>query len=182
MRDAVINFRIVAAIALIVFLGAPAQAQTIYRKDVPPGDATPTGASFSVRFPVPYSDVEMKAEDPPNPAAIVRMVTGLGPDQIRFSATEMPFMTGATPNPMEDFVAGTKSRRDAEVTDMRRGQDDNLQTLSFTLTDFSGGSYFRMIRDNRAQYMLVVQFPLAQRDQAIAKKDDFFGSFKIIKP
>jgi hypothetical protein len=30
--------------------------------------------------------------------------------------------------------------------------------------------------------MLVVQFPLAQRGQATAMKDDFFGSFKIITP
>jgi hypothetical protein len=79
-------------------------------------------------------------------------------------------------------LEGTKARRDAQVSDVRRGENGKLQTLSFTLTDFSGGTYFYILRDARAQYMLVIQYPLAGIEKATAMKDDFFGSFKLIGP
>jgi hypothetical protein len=92
-------FRLAAALVLAVVLGAPAHAQTVHRKDVPAGEATPTGGSFSIRFPVAFTDVEMRADDPPAPPAIVRMLTGLNSDGVRFSATEMPMIAGVKPQP-----------------------------------------------------------------------------------
>jgi hypothetical protein len=45
-------FRLFAAFALALVLVAPANAQTVYRKDVPAGVATPTNGTFSIRFPI----------------------------------------------------------------------------------------------------------------------------------
>jgi hypothetical protein len=177
----VIIFRFATALALVVVLGVPAHAQTVHRKDVPAGEATPTGASFSVRFPVPFTDAELQATDPPAPPAIVRMVTGIDSDGVRFSATETP-MLGLEPRPMEDFMEATKKRPGAAVADVQRESKDGMEILSFTLTDATGGTYFRMIRANGVQYLQVIQFQNAERAQATAARDGFFNSFKIIKP
>ena len=176
-------FRLFAAFALALVLAATASAnaQTVYRKDVPAGVATPTNGTFSIRFPVTFSDVELKAEDPPAPPAIVRMLTGLDSDGVRFSATETP-MPGLEPRPMEDFMAAMKQRPGAAVSDVHRESKDGTEILSFALAEASGGYFFHVVRANKTQYMQVVQFPETARAQAAAARDDFFNSFKITKP
>ena len=177
--------RLFAAFALaldIIFaLAAPADAQTVYRKDVPAGVATPTNGTFAIRFPVTFSDVELKAEDPPAPPAIVRMLTGLGSDGVKFSATETP-MLGLEPRPMEDFMEAMKQRPGAAVSDVHRESKDGTEILGFALADASGGYFFHVVRANKTQYMQVIQFPEVARDNATAVRDDFFSSFKITKP
>jgi hypothetical protein len=176
----VTKFRLVAAVVIALCIAAPAHAQTVNRVNVPAGDATPTGASFSVRMPVEYSDVELRAEDPPAPTAIVRMVTGVSGDQIRFSASEMPYLAGIEPKPVEDFMNAMKEKSGAELSDVHHDKPGATETLSFTLIDIAGGgNYFDVVRANAIQYVLVVQFHRAQRDEAAAMKDAFFGSFKI---
>jgi hypothetical protein len=178
-------FHLAAALVLAVVLGAPAHAQTVHRKDVPAGEATPTGGSFSIHLPVAFTDVEMRADDPPAPPAppaIVRMLTGLNSDGVRFSATEMPMMVGVKPKPMEEFMEATKKRPGAAISDVHRDSTPGGEILSFALTDGSGGYFFRLLRTNDAQYMQVIQFPETERRQAAAVRDDFFASFKIIKP
>ena len=54
--------------------------------------------------------------------------------------------------------------------------------LLFSHTAREGGYYFRMVRANSVQYMQVVQFPEAQRGEAIEMKNDFFASFRITPP
>ena len=177
-----IALRLAATLAFALFVAAPVQAQTIHRTNVPAGDATPTGASFSIRFPIPFNDVEMRADDPDNPPVIVRMLTGKTTEGIRLSATETPFLPGQPPKPMGAFMEATKRRPGAVVSDAQHEQKDGMDILSFALNDASGGTYFRMVRANDAQYMQVIQFPESQRAEATAMKDDFFGSFKITKP
>jgi hypothetical protein len=174
-------FRLFAALALALVLAAPANAQTVYRKDVPAGVATPTNGTFSIRFPVTFSDAELKAEDPPAPPAIVRMLTGLNIDNVRFSATETP-MLGLEPRPMEDFMAAMKERPGAAVSDVHRESKDGTEILSFALADTAGGYFFHVVRAGKTQYMQVIQFPEPARTQAAALRDDFFNSFKITKP
>lgn len=175
------HFRLFAAFALALALAAPAQAQTVYRKDVPAGVATPTNGTFTIRFPVTFTDVELKADDPPAPPAIVRMLTGLDGDGVRFSATETP-MLGLEPRPMEDFMAAMKQRPGATVSDVHRESKDGTEILSFALADASGGYFFHIVRADKTQYMQVIQFPETARAQATAVRDDFFNSFKITKP
>src|ERR1700730_18109912 len=176
-------FRLFAAFALALVLVAPApgNAQTVYRKDVPAGVATPTNGTFSIRFPATFSDVELKAEDLPAPPAIVRMLTEMNGDGVRFSATETP-MLGLEPRPMEDFMAAMKQRPGAAVSDVHRESKGGMEILAFALTDASGGCFFNVIRANKTQYMQVIQFPETQRAQAAAIRNDFFSSFKITKP
>jgi hypothetical protein len=173
-------FRLFAALVLALALAAPAHAQTVYRKDVPAGVATPTNGTFSIRFPVTFSDVELQASDPPAPPAIVRMLTGLDNNGVRFSATETP-MLGLEPRPMEDFMAAMKQRPGAAVSDVRRESKDGTEILSFALADASSGYFFHIVRANKTQYLQVIQFPEAARAQAAAMRDDFFNSFKITK-
>jgi hypothetical protein len=176
-------FRFLAALVFAAIVAAPAtgQAQTVYRKDIPAGVATPTNGTFSIRFPITFSDVELKAEDPPAPPAIVRMVTGLDSDGVRLSATETP-MLGLEPRPMEDFMEAMRQRPGAAVSDVHRESKDGMEILSFTLAEASGGYFFHVIRANKTQYLQVIQFPEAARAQAAAVRDDFFNSFKITKP
>jgi hypothetical protein len=176
-------FRLFAAFALALVVAAPTpgHAQTVYRKDVPAGVATPTNGTFSIGFPVTFSDVELKAQDPPAPPAIVRMLTGLNIDNVRFSATETP-MLGLEPRPMEDFMEAMKQRPGAAVSDVHRESKDGTEILSFALADASGGYFFHVVRADKTQYMQVIQFPETARTQATAVRDDFFNSFKITKP
>jgi hypothetical protein len=171
--------RRVLALIFVLAFGSFAQAQVVHRTNVPAGDATPTGGSFSIHFPIASSDVEMKAEDSGYPTAIVYMLTGVDDGGTRFTATETPF-GGFTPKPMEAFMDGTKQRPGAVVSDVHRDNAGGLDRLSFALTGPEGGYYFRMIRSVDTQYMLVVQFPESQRAATTPMKDDFFSSFKIV--
>jgi hypothetical protein len=178
----VIGLRHAAVIALGLLMGAPVQAQTINRVDVPAGEATPAGASFSILFPVPYTDVDLRAADLGNPTIVVRMVTGSAGDGIRFSASETPFLPGVEPQPVEDFMNGLKEKSGATLSDVNHQNSAGAETLSFTLIDAAGGgNFFDVVRTHNVEYVMLVQFHQAQRDQAAAMKDAFFGSFKTLK-
>jgi hypothetical protein len=169
------------AVGLIFIVAAPGQAQTVNRQNVPAGEATPTGGTFSIRFPTSFTDVEFRADGdhPGDPAAVVRTLTGVSGDGIRFSATEMPFLPGKPPQPMEAFMEATKKRPGAIVAYVHHDHKDNAEILAFALTDFSGATYFNIVRTKDTQYMQVIQFPESQRSKAAGMKDDFFGSFKL---
>ncbi len=169
-----------AAIAAAMLLGAAAHAQTVLRSNLPAGDATPTGASFSVQMPVAYSDVELQATDPSNPTLVVRMVTGASKDGVKFSASEIRFLPGVERKPLEDFMKGLKANPFAALVDVRLDRSGGRETLSFLLIDIAaGGNFFDVVRTDQAQYTLTVQFHRAQRDEAAAAKDGFFNSFKL---
>lgn len=165
---------------LAVVVAAPAQAQTVYRKDAPAGIATPTNGTFSIAFPVPFTDGEMKAQDPQAPPVVVHLLTGTNSDGVMFSASETSL--SGEPRPMDDFLEATRKRPGASVSDIRRENTDGMDILSFDLDDNSGGYFFRLVRKNNIQYMQVIQFPKTERAQAEAVRNDFFGSFKITKP
>jgi hypothetical protein len=171
-------FRSMLAIIFIFAVCGSAHAQVMHRTNVPAGDATPTGGSFSIHFPVAFSDAELKAEEAGSPTAIVFMLTGADSDRIRFTATETPF-PGIQPKPMEDFMESVKQRPGAAVTDVHRESSNGQEILSFSLAGPEGGYYFRMVRANNSQYMQVVQFPETRRDKAAGMKEDFFNSFKL---
>ncbi len=152
--------RCALAIALTVITSVPAHAQVVCRKNVPPGDATPDGGSFSIHFPVAFNNVEVSAQDPGASApATLLMLIGADSDHIRFSATEVS-MAGFQPKPMES--------------------KDGEEILSVALTVADGGYYFRVIRADKIQYMQVVQFPESGRAKATKMKDDFFDSFRLV--
>jgi hypothetical protein len=177
----VIPVRFVAAMVLIVVSALTARADPIiHRSAVAAGEAAPTGGSFSVVFPIAFSDVEMRAEDPPAPTLVTRLLTGHGPDGLRVSAMEMSGPKVAAP--IDGLMESAKARPGAAVSDISRTQTGDVATLSFALTEPQGGSYFRVIRANGAQYVLVIQFPEAIRDKAVAIKDGYFGSFKLTHP
>ena len=165
----------------VLLATASASAQTVFRREVPAGTAMPTGAAFSIKFPVPFTDVELKAEDAPNPTITVRSVTGMTNDRIRFTASEMPRLAGVQPQPIENFMNSLRQKPGvAELLDVQHGQRGNLQTLSFTLIDTAGGgNFFDVLRGDNAEYILLIQFHPGQRDEAAAMKDAFFNSFTI---
>jgi hypothetical protein len=175
------SIRCALTVLLVVVTSVVAQAQVIHRKNVPAGDATPDGGSFSIHFPVAFNDVEVNAQDPNAgvPAITLFMLTGADSDRIRLSATEAS-LEGLAAKPMEDFMSGVRQQAGATVTDIRRDSSGGQETLSFALNVSDGGYYFRIVRANKIQYMQVVQFPESVRDKAARMKDDFFDSFKII--
>ncbi len=169
---------LVAAVALA--LGGAAQAQIVHRLNVDPGEATPTGASFSIYFPVPYSDVELH-QDADSSDMVVRAVTGITKDGVRLSASETPFVAGVPPQPIEDFMNALKANSAVvQLLDVQHRKMAGIESLSFTLIDIAGGgNFFDVIRTDKAQYTLLIQFHRDERDKAAAMKDDFFGSFKL---
>jgi hypothetical protein len=117
---------------------------------------------------------------PSAPTAVVRMLSGINGEGLRFSATETPLPE--LPLPIDGFMEAARKRPGASISDINLEQKDGIEIQSFSLTDTKGGSYFRLVRAKATQYMLVVQFPEASRQQATGMKDDFFGSFKITRP
>jgi hypothetical protein len=172
--------RLAAAVAAAILLSAAAYAQTVLRSNLPAGLATPTGASFSVRMPVAYRDEELQANDPENPA-IVRMVTGVTGDGVRFSASETAFLPGAERQSLDDFMKALKANPFVgALVDVRHQKSGGRERLTFTLIDIAaGGNFFDVVQTDQVRYMLTVQFHRAQRDEAAAMKDDFFNSFKL---
>jgi hypothetical protein len=174
--------RFAAAVVLsLFFLGAAAHAQTVYRKDVPPGDATPTGGSFSIHFPIPYTDAKLEADDPGHSPAIVYMVTGMNSEMIMLTATET-LVAGQPPKALSDLVDIMKQRPGGTVADVKDENKDGKETLSFSARDDKRSYYFRYVSAGEALYSQVIEFPEYERPEAAAMKNDFFNSFRIIKP
>jgi hypothetical protein len=173
--------RLAAAIVWTLLSAIAAQAEPIlHRSAVAPGEAVPTGGSFSIIFPIAFSDVEIRAEDPPSPALVTHLLTGFNSDGLRVSAMEMsgPKIS----KPIDGLMETAKTRPGTTVSDIVRSQKGDIETLSFALTEPKGGSFFRQIRTKDTQYVLVIQFPEAIRSKAVLLKDDYFGSFKITQP
>ena len=174
-------FSTLAAIVVALTSAGSAQAQPImHRTAVAAGEAAPTNGSFSIRFPIAFNDIELRAEDPTAPTIVVRILSGVDSSGLRFSATETPLREN--PSDIEEFMEAAGNRPGALVSDVAREQADAVTVLSFALTDPKGGNYFRVIRTRDTQYMLVVQFPEASRSQAASMTTDFFASFKTTRP
>ncbi len=177
-------YRLGAVVIFALALVVSAHAQVVlHGKDSPAGEAHPATGSFSIRFPIPYKDVEyqgteQKGGDGKETASAVHMLSGIDPDGLRFSATET-LLRPPLP-PIDSFLETTKSRPGAVASDVQHQQKDGLEILSFALSEPNQDYFFRLIRSKTAGYVLVVQFPTALRNKAIGMKDDFFGSFKIV--
>jgi hypothetical protein len=179
-------FRLTASILFGIALAVPANAQvtTKYRTAVPAGEAAPTNGSFSIRFPVAFDDSELSVQDLKGPTLVTRILTGQSSEGLRFSATQMTYVTSdppPAPEPLDSFMQAAGRRSGAGIADVHREQKDGAEILSFLLTQPSGSSYFRLVRAKGTQYMQVVQFPNAQRDKAASMKDAFFDSFRITR-
>lgn len=173
--------RLAAAIVLTVLSAIAAQAEPIlHRSAVAAGEAVPTGGSFSILFPIAFSDVEIRAEDPPAPTLVTHLLTGLDSEGLRVSAMEMsgPEIT----KPIDGLMETAKTRPGTTVSEISRAKTGDIETLSFALTEPKGGSFFRQIRAKGTEYTLVIQFPEAIRNKATLLKDGYFGSFKITHP
>jgi hypothetical protein len=170
-----------AAVVLSLIMGAAAQAQTVNRKDVPPGDATPTGGNFSIRFPIPYTDAKLEADDPGHSPAVVYMVTGMNSEMIMLTATET-LAGGQPPKTLSDLVDIMKQRPSGTVAEIKDENKDGKETLTFSARDDKRSYYFRYVSAGDALYSQVIEFPEYERPEAAAMKDDFFNSFRIIKP
>ena len=173
--------RLVTAIVLTVFAALAAHAEPIlHRSAVVAGGAVPTGGSFSVVFPIAFNDVEIRAEDPPAPTLVTHLLMGLNSEGLRVSAMEISGPKYTTP--IDSLMEAARARPGTTVSDISRAQTGDMETLSFSLTEPKGGSYFRVIRTMGTQYTLVIQFPEAIRSKATLLKDGYFGSFKITHP
>jgi hypothetical protein len=173
--------RFTTALVFTLVSGAAAHAQTVYRKGAPPGDATPTGGSFLVHFPIPYTDVKLEADDPGHSPAIVYMVTGINAEMIMLTATETPGM-GQPASSLSNLVDIIKQRPGGAVADIKDEHKDGKETLTFSARDSKRSYYFRYVSAGDALYSQVIEFPEYERPEAAAMKDDFFNSFRIIKP
>jgi hypothetical protein len=172
----------VTAIAVTLFSGMAVHAESIvHRSAVPAGEAVATGGTFSITFPISFGDFEVRTEDPPAPTEVTHLLVGRDPEGLRVSAMEL---TGIEhPPPIDGVMEGAaKARPGTTVSDVSRAENGEMTTLSFALTDPKGGSYFRVIRTPRAQYLLVVQFPEAIRARATLVRDVYFASFKLTRP
>jgi hypothetical protein len=169
---------VAAAAAFAAIASAQVQPQKVNRENVPAGTATPTGASFSIQFPVAFTDLEeLAGEDKTR----IHMVTGTNPDHIQFSAAQFDLRPGRKLQPLEDFMNSQKDKTGGEVSEVDHKTENGLDKLSFTLMDVSGGgSFFQVIRSATAQYVLVVQFHSGQYGQAGGMRDGFFFSFKLL--
>ncbi len=103
---------------------------------------------------------------------------GLNSEGLRVSAMEISGPKYTTP--IDSLIEAAKARPNTTVSDISRAQAGDMETLSFSLTEPKGGSYFRLIRTKNTQYTLVIQFPETIRSKATLLKDDYFRSFKII--
>jgi hypothetical protein len=174
-------YRLGAVVIFALALVISAHAQVVlHGKEGPAGEAHPATGSFSIRFPIPYKDVEYQgARDDREAASAVHMLSGVDSDGLRFSAAET-LLRQPLP-PIDSFLEETtKSRPGAVASDVQHQQKDGLEILSFALTEPDQDYFFRLIRSKTAGYVLVVQYPAGLRNKAIGMKDDFFGSFKIV--
>jgi hypothetical protein len=175
-------YRLAAIFALVLTASAHAQI-VLHGRESPAGEAHTATGSFSIRFPVPYKDVEyqgaeLKAGGGEKTASALHMLSGVDSDGIKFSATET--MLRLPLPPIDSFLETTKSRPGAVASDVQHQQKDGLEILSFVLSEASQEYFYRMIRSKTADYVLVVQFPAGLRNKAVGMKDDFFESFKIV--
>ena len=171
-------------IAFAVSAHAQASNPVINRANVPPGYATPTGGTFSIRFPIPFIDMAQTGDNfGTDPDMVVHMVTGKTAAGIRLSASEIPDPKGQLAS-AETFMDNLKRRlgAGAALSDVSHVRENNMEISSFALAAHQLGFYLRVIRVESTEYVLLVQFPEAQRDTATGMKDAFFNSFSLARP
>jgi hypothetical protein len=126
--------RLAAAIVLTVLSASAAHAEPImHRSAVPAGEAVPTGGSFSILFPIAFSDPEIRAEDPPAPTLATHLLMGV-------SAMEMP--GPEITKPIDGLMEAAKTRPGTTVSEISRAQTGDMETLSFALTEPKGRQFF----------------------------------------
>jgi hypothetical protein len=130
-----------AAIILTVLSATATQAEPILdRSAVAAGEAVPTGDSFSIRFPIAFADMEIRAEDPSASTVVTHLLTGINVEGLRVSAMETsgPEMT----KPIDGLMESAKTRPGTTVSDVSRAQTSDMETLPFALSEPKGGSFF----------------------------------------
>jgi len=180
--------RFVVAVCIWLGFAASVHAQVsnpvINRANVPPGYATPTGGTFSIRFPISFIDMAQTGDAfGAEPDVIVRMVTGKTDGGIRLSASEIPDAKSELAS-AQTFMDNLKRRlgAGAVLSDVSRERKNNMEISSFALAAHQLGFYFRVIRVESTEYVLLVQFPEAQRETAAGMKGAFFDSFSLARP
>ena len=109
------------------------------------------------------------------------MVTGMNSEMIMLTATET-LAGGQPPKTLSDLVDIMKQRPGGTVADIKDENKDGKETLTFSARDDKRSYYFRYVSAGDALYSLVIEFPEYERPEATAMKDDFFNSFRLIKP
>jgi hypothetical protein len=180
-------FRLAAAVLVALALGAPAPARAapiVHRMNVPAGEAAPTDGSFSIRFPIKFTDVELRVEDPKAPTLVTRMLTGKSDEGVLFSATEAFNDPPRAPTAvsLDRYLESFKKRPMAVISNLRREKKEDTEIVSFSFSEAQGGSFFHMVQNKTTLYMQVIPFPETLRAKAASMKDVFFGSFRITKP
>lgn len=137
--------------------------------------AISTKGSFSIRLPIPFNDFTTHDA---GTGEMSHVVGGKSSEGIKFMAAELP-VTAKTPADLGTVPKSFSSNPGNKVSDLSRSTKDGVDTLSFSVTNATSTAHFRYIKMNRALYTLSIECPNAYRDVVAAKKDKFFGSFKL---
>jgi hypothetical protein len=174
-----------ASLALVICACAMADAQQpkleMHRAGVSADDgsgwhpAVSTKGSFAIRSPIPFNDFTTHDT---NTGEMSHVVGGKSSEGIKFMAVESP-VTARTPTDLAAIPKSFSSNPANKVSDLSRSTKDGADILSFSVTNAVSTAHFRYIRTKTALYTLTIECPNAHREVVAAKKDQFFGSFRL---
>ena len=172
----------VLSLALIVATSAVAEPKLeMHRLGVNVEDgsgwysAVSTKGSFSIFLPIPFNDFTTRD---PATDEVSHVVGGKSSEGIKFTAVELP-VTAKTPVDLAAIPKSFSSNAANKVSDVSRNTKDDVDNLSFSVTNSATTAHIRYIRMKGTLYILTIEYPNAYRDVVAERKDKFFGSFKL---
>jgi hypothetical protein len=141
--------------------------------------AVSTKGHFSVRVPVAFNDLTIRAEDEKIGEMVVHVIGGRSDDGVRFTVSETPFTPRMTKLNIGELATGFDKKRGTKVSDVAQDLRDGAERISFSVTGPGSSAYMQVIKTQTALYNLTVEFPNAKRAKAAEVKDTFFDSFKL---
>jgi hypothetical protein len=140
--------------------------------------AVSTNGSFSVCIPIPFNDFTI-SEDKGSDAPIkTHSVGAMSIEGVKYSATEIP-KTKVKTQPTLENLPKQFNKPGQIVSNIDSLSFEGFKSISFSVEDSSNGSHFRYIETPGSLIMLIIEYPLNQREIASATREQFLSSFKI---
>jgi hypothetical protein len=182
----VINMKALVTIVLLSLpLLAPAEPQMeMHRVQATTRDpsgwylAASTHGSFSVLIPIPFNDFTVTEDDPKVGKIRTHTVGAKSAEGIKFSATELPIVTGRTPT---NLVALPQQFRKPgqTVSDLDSSSFAGYPSVSFSVKGPSSGAYMRYVMTPKSLITVILEYPKDQAKIAEVFRSPFLSSLKI---
>jgi hypothetical protein len=140
--------------------------------------AASTHGSFAVLIPIPFNDFTVTDDDPKAGSVKTYTVGAKSMEGMKFSATEIPIITGRTPTNLVAFPQQFR-KSGQTVSDIDNSSFAGYPAVSFSVKGPSSGAYMRYVKTPKSLITVILEYPTDQAEAAEGFRSAFLSSLKI---